>query len=38
MKLKVDESLKAWVELIRSFKGSMKADLFMAIVVQVKYI
>jgi hypothetical protein len=37
MKLEVDESLEALVELIRNFKGSMLADLFMAIVVQVKY-
>jgi len=34
----VVESLNAWVELMRGFRGSMWADTFMAFVVQVKVI
>jgi hypothetical protein len=36
MKLERVESLDAWVELMRGFRGSMWADKFMASVVQVK--
>jgi hypothetical protein len=36
-KLEVDESLETWLELIRGCNGSMWADMFMAYVIQVKY-
>jgi hypothetical protein len=37
-KLEVDECLETWLELVRSCKGLMWANMFMAYVVQVKYI
>jgi hypothetical protein len=37
-KLEVDECLETWLEFMRGCKWSMWANMFMAYVVQVKYI